>query len=231
MRGNPGYLADFLKAKPQLRALSSHWLPFPLPEVPGLTLRPLVILRHPIERIASVYEFERRQAVDHPGTQKARNGDLQSYVAWRLEQGTGPVIRNYQTRMLSGVYPGNDDDNQLNKAVQLLETLPAVGIVERYRESAVLFEEALKNDFPAIDLAFQRQNVRDASDQRSPEERREAVERELGELLAPVLAANSMDLALYDRACARFHKDWDGLRESSDLLDQLDARCRQLGAS
>ncbi|WP_439107240.1 hypothetical protein [Congregibacter sp.] len=230
MRGNPQYLAEYLMDNQQIRALSSHWMPFPLPELDSVQLRPLVILRHPIERILSVYEFERRQAVDHPGTQKARDGDLQSYVRWRLEESTGPVIRNYQTRMLSGIYPGTGDSHQFECAAQLLEALPAFGIVERYRESAVLFEQALKSDFTEIDLSFQRQNVRDASDRRSPEERRASVEQELGELLEPVRSANSLDLALYELACERFDSDWQNLANAEALLHELDARCQQLGA-
>lgn len=231
MRGNPEYLAKFLRDNSGLRALSSHWLPFPLPSLRGAVLRPLVLLRHPIERILSVYEFERRQAVDHPGTQRARDGDLQSYVRWRLEERTGPVIRNYQTRMLSGIYPGKGDQLQFERAKQLLDSLPAIGIVERYRESVVLFEQELKEDFPEIDLAFRRQNVRDASDHRTPEERREAVEQDLGELLDPVRDANSLDLTLYELACERFDSDWQSLNSAEALLDQLDSRCQRLGAT
>lgn len=231
MRGNPGYLANFLKENPHLQALSSHWLPFPLPDVAGQRLIPLVILRDPIERILSVYEFERRQDVDHPGTRKARGGDLQSYVSWRLEKGTGPVVRNYQVRMLSGMYPGNGDDAQFDRAVALLDDLPAIGMVDRYRESAVMFEQALKQEFPDLDLAFRRQNVRDSSDQRSSDERRAAVEDELGPLLQPVREANSLDIALYELACRRFETQWQGLKASDALLEELDTRCMKLGES
>ncbi|WOJ93441.1 hypothetical protein R0135_16895 [Congregibacter variabilis] len=231
MRANPEYLANFLKRNPRLQALSSHWLPFPLPSVEGLRLVPLVILRDPIERILSVYEFERRQAVDHPGTRKARDGDLQSYVAWRLEKGTGPVVRNYQVRMMSGTYPGSGDEAQFDRAVALLNGLPAIGMVDRYRESAVMFEQTLKQDFPDLDLAFRRQNVRDSSDHRSSDERRAAVEEELGPLLQSVREANSLDIALYELACRRFETHWQGLKESDVLLDELDARCMKLGES
>lgn len=229
MRGNPEYLADFLTKNSQLRALSSHWLPFPLPCIAGVELHPLVILRDPIERILSVYEFERRQAVDHPGTKKAREGDLQSYVSWRIDVGTGPVIRDYQVRMLSGEYPGKDIESQFQQAITLLESLPAIGLVERYRESAVLFEHALSGAFPELDLSFQRQNVRDSNDQRSPDERRAAVEYQLGDLLQAVRDANSFDIALYDRACKLFEDSWGSLDGSEARLAELDARCMQVG--
>lgn len=229
MRGSPQYLADFLLKNSQLNALSSHWLPFPLPRINGVQLHPLVILRDPIERILSVYEFERRQAVDHPGTKKAREGDLQSYVRWRLDAGTGPVIRNYQVRMLSGEYPGTSIQRQFEQATSLLESLPAIGLVERYRESAVLFENAFKASAPALDLAFQRQNVRDSSDRRSPEERRASVEDQLGDLLEAVRDANSLDIALYRSACELFEDRWRSLDGGEARLAELDARCMQLG--
>ncbi|MDP5054162.1 MAG: hypothetical protein NWP69_10245 [Congregibacter sp.] len=229
MRGNSQYLADFLKNNPQIRALSSHWLPLPLPQSQQLRLIPLVLLRDPIERILSVYEFERRQAVDHPGTRKARNADLHSYVRWRLETATGPVIRNYQVRMLSGDYPGPDSDDQLQHALDLLDQLPAFGVVDRYRESMVMFEQALGSRFAELDLSFWRQNVRDSADTRSSQERRSDVEKELGDLLAPVRDANRLDIALYEAACRRFAEHWQQVTDRDSLLAQLDARCLRAG--
>jgi len=229
MRGNPEYLADFLEKNPQLQALSSHWLPLPLPIVAGQRLIPLVILRDPIERILSVYEFERRQAVDHPGTRRARDGDLQSYVSWRLETGTGPVVRNYQVRMLSGEYPGQGDAVQFERASALLDSLPAIGMVDSYRQSAVMFEQVFKQDFPNLDLSFRRQNVRDRSDRRGAPERRKEIEAQLGPLLQSVIDANSLDIALYERACRRFESDWQNVEDGDLLLDELDTRCLKLG--
>lgn len=225
MRGNPDYLKSFLLEHPQLRAVSSHWLPLPLPQMTERGLHPVIFLRDPIARIASVYAFERRQEVDHPGTRMAREGSLLEYVRWRLEAQTGPVLRNYQTRMLSGEYPGSGTEEQFERALSVLEAIPVVGLVERYRESIVLLEENLGQTFPGIDLAFQRQNVSDEKDRRDIAQRRRDLEAELGDLLAEVLDANRLDLQLYDLAQSRLQEAWEALDRREERLQQLDTRC------
>jgi hypothetical protein len=229
MRGSPEYLRRYLADHSSLRALSSHWLPLPL-DLRELPVRPfpLVMLRHPIERMASVYAFERRQEVDHPGTRRAREGSLQDYVAWRLEEGTGPVLKNYQSRMLSGDYPGDGDRRQLERALDNLQSFAGVGLVERFDESMVLFEASLREHFPAIDLSYRAQNVRDPGDRRAPEERLTAVESELGDLLEPARAANELDLALYERAAGSFRECLGRIPDLGERVGSLHRRCRSL---
>jgi hypothetical protein len=230
MRGNSAYLKRFLEENNELQALSSHWLPLPPPSIEDRRLLPVLFLRDPIERIASVYEFERRQELDHPGTLKARESSFQDYVRWRLEERTGPVIRNYQVRMLSGAYPGDGSEQQFERALALLDALPVVGLVECYRQSIVLIERALTGEFPGLDLSFRPQNVRDASDQRSHRERRASVESRLGPLREAVIAANQYDLRLYAAVKERFQRAWHTLEHAGDWLSDLDQRCALLGS-
>lgn len=233
MRGNPEFLQKLLRDDEDLRALSSHWLPLPLSassaSSAGPTPRVVTLLRHPIERMASVYEFERRQDVDHPGTRNARELNFQDYVAWRLQGEVGPVIRNYQTRMLSGVYPGAGDDAQLGLAMQTLGQFAAVGLVERYDESMVMFEASLSEWFPDLDLAYQAQNVRNGADQRSSEEKLRDVEMSLGGVLEPAREANALDLRLYDAARQLFEQRLAAIERREQRLVALRARCAQLG--
>lgn len=229
MRGSPEYLRRYLAGHSSLDALSSHWLPLPLDlrELPVRPL-PLVMLRHPIERMASVYAFERRQEVDHPGTRRAREGSLQDYVAWRLKEGTGPVLKNYQSRMLSGDYPGDGGRRQLERALENLQSFAGVGLVERFDESMVLFEATLREHFPAIDLSYRAQNVRDSGDRRSPAQRLAAVESALGELLEPARAANELDLMLYEHVASSFCENLGRMPDLGKRLDSLHRRCRSL---
>jgi hypothetical protein len=229
MRGNPAYLNAYLDEHPELSALSSHWLPLPPASAQG-RFAPLLLtlLRDPIERVASVYEFERRQSVDHPGTRRAREGSLRDYVAWRLRPGVGPVLRNYQVRMLSGIYPGEGDESQLERALAHMHAFTGIGLVERYDESVVAFEADLSPHFPGIDLAYRPQNVRDAADTRSPARKREAVELALGDLLQPLLEVNQLDLVLYAEAERRLRHRLENLLDRNARLADLRRRCDDL---
>ena len=230
MRGQPGYLRRSLEADSGLRSLSSHWLPMPV--LPSELVEPhtVVLLRDPIERMASVYAFERRQAVEHAGTEHARALDFQDYVRWRLEPGTGPVIRNYQMRMLAGNHPGPDNDAQLEVARSTLRREVHGGLVHRYDESMCLLEHELGEAFPGLDLAYRRQNVSNPGDGRSAAERRRAVEEQLGDLCDAALAANARDLALLEEAESAFAQRWQALPRREERLAAFRARCDALAA-
>jgi hypothetical protein len=226
MRGRPAYLRALIEARDDLRALSSHWLPLP-PPATRRQVYPVALLREPLARLRSVYDFERRQAVDHPGTRKARVAGFRDYVAWRLTPGTGPVLRNYQTRMLSGRYPGNDDEAQAAAALATIELFPVLGLVERFDETMVLLEERLSDTFPDLDLAYVGQNI----SEREPGAGRNSVEEDLGDLLDDVRAVNARDIALYEHAVRRFEKQWRALPDADRRLAAFRDRCEALRAA
>ena len=144
MRGGAAYLGPYIENHAGLRALSSHWITFPLPTLPGVSIHLAMLFRDPLERILSVYRFERRQPGDSPGVERARRLGFRDYVAWRLEEGVGPVIRNYHTRYCSGDYHGTDLEAMYQQAVETLDSTQLLGLVHRYDESMVLFEYLLE---------------------------------------------------------------------------------------
>jgi len=70
------------------------------------------MLRHPIERIRSVYDFERKQRGRTPGSRAAKSKSFRDYVAWRMTPAVAHTIRNYQTLYLAG-YHGLAGDAEL----------------------------------------------------------------------------------------------------------------------
>ena len=95
MRRGSTYLGPYLETQVQLRALSSHWITFPLPALRRTHLHLALFFREPLERVRSVYDFERRQLpADTRGASKAKEVGFGDYVRWSLEPQQGPVIRN-----------------------------------------------------------------------------------------------------------------------------------------
>lgn len=196
MRDNPDYLEGYLRDNTRISALSSHWLPLPLrrKELPRAHL--CLLIRHPLERALSVYNFERRQDADGPGNRQARALPFADYVRWRLEPGVGPALRNFHTRYLSGRYFNDDMEQSFDRAVSLLEATPLVGLVDRYALSMALFEQGLKADFPTIDLSFEPQNTSQPAGG-SLDERLARLAASLGPVLELLERQNQHDLRLY----------------------------------
>jgi len=206
MREGAAYLGPYLLDRPRLRALSSHWITFPLPQIDAIDIRLAIFFRHPLERIRSVYTFERQQqGVNNPGTEHARKLGFVDYVRWRLQPGVGPVIRNFHTRYCSGRYTGKDFEEVYDSAIATIESTPLLGLVHRYDESMVLFEYHLQNIFPDIDLSWKLQNS-SVGDPASSAEKIRTAERDLEPVMEQVVAANSHDLKLYAEVESRFEQ-------------------------
>src|SRR5690242_16822953 len=114
----------YLEMNREIRALSSHLARPPLPR--NVNAFPIIFIRHPIDRAASVYIHERRATTNIKSSEIAKLRDFSGYVRWCLdsadgrEQG-GIVIRNYQVVHLSSasfrtnhIYHAKADESDLN---------------------------------------------------------------------------------------------------------------------
>lgn len=219
MKNGAPYLGPWLSENLDCEALSSHWITPPLPRLGGVAINTCLLLRDPVERMRSVYQFERQQQdVDTPGSIRAKQMTFAEYMAWQMEPMPGPVVKNYQTRYCSGQYLGEDLPAMYERAVQWLDSSRTLGLVHRYDESMVLFEFQLKPHFPQLDLSYRKQNVL-SDESASFEARRASVLEDLEDIAETVLAANDFDLRLFAHAQSRFDAL---LAEVPDLQQRLD---------
>jgi hypothetical protein len=228
MRQGATYLGPYLLEHEHLQALSSHWVSFPLPQARDIDLQLALFFRHPLERMRSVYAFERQQQGDiAPGIAKARELKFLDYVRWRLQADVGPVIRNYQTRYCSGKYMGEDIEAMYDLAVATIESTPLLGLVHRYDESMVLFEYHLQKIFPGLDLSWKLQNS-SCADRLSAAAKRSAAERDLAPVMDQVVAANVYDLKLFAAVESRFERALARVPDFQRRLQRLRMRCEIL---
>lgn len=225
-----GHLAQLLQAGPALRAVSSHHMTRDFPQLPEVALLPVYLLRHPLARMRSVYDFERAQQATTPGAIAAKEKSFRDYIAWRMQDEVRPVIRNYQSRYLSGQHAMISQQKMASHyfpvAIDTLASACLVGIVERYDESMVVLEERLKPFYPDIDLSYVAQNVSDKGDRETGQEAVvEALLAELGALQQCVIDNNSLDLALYQMACSRLQAHIDAIEEFPARLQAFRDRC------
>jgi len=201
MRRGAEYLGPFLQENGHILAVSSHHLTLPLPAVDNTVLLNLMMFRHPIERVSSVYHYERKQVTaSTSGAIHARELGLDDYIVWRMRPDVGRTIRNFHAaRSLPPIRPRQAISESMERdARNQLMTTPMLGLVENFDESMVLFEEVLSPYYPAIDLSYTRQNV-NQDIQQSREDRIEAMRKVISDRTYQLLMENNaVDMRLYE---------------------------------
>lgn len=204
-------LLKYIYEKPGLRAVSSHEARLPQPVEATITFYPLLFIRHPIDRLGSIYSYRRSQS---GGTRLAntvaRETDLVGFIKWCLSHPVNQPILNVQTGFLSGTLrKGNINTptaNDLNVALRRLNELTFFGLVEFFDESLIRMQEYLYETFGRFDLNYTVQNK--SLDRKSTlQERLDEIEYSLGpSLYSELIEKNSLDLELYKNALTLFNK-------------------------
>ncbi len=227
-KGKMDYLLKYLDSNPKVEAFSSHSIHFLPEESDAYGFFTAYFLRHPIDRIRSVYSFEKKQMpAKTQGSQKAKELNFNNFVLWYMEETSPQTIRNAQTIFLSGDGLGSHNIEQKFKtALTNLKNTPLIGIVDRYDESMVVFEEYLKDYFPGIDLSYIRRNVTERNLEASVEEK---VKKVLSQLDAQsqqeVIEKNAFDTQLYTDANAQLDSKISKIENFQKKLDNFKERC------
>ena len=221
------YLKQYLLDNPDVRAISSHHL-CDTATVQEIDIIPIYMLRHPIERILSVYNFERKQESSTPGAIAAKKYNFKDYAQWRMEPKINRTIRNYQTIYLAGAHTrkmSSECTLDIFNAAILKVQNSLVGIVEKFDMSMIKFEEALKKRGIEVNLSYIKQNV--GSEKSQPSQNKVAfIAEELGDLFKEVLSKNSYDLALYCAVSQLFEKE--EIEGYASKLADFQRRCAEL---
>ncbi len=198
-RVNHADVGRWILANPEACAFSTHTAEFPLPVLEGVSILPIVFLRHPLDRIFSAYSFERIQKSDSYGAKLAKETDFAGYARARLDKPHDRHNRNFQTFRLSLLVPAGAGP-EIDRAMLALKRLPFIGLVEDFRASANRMSAWLRRSFPEFQFFEVRRNFTSAENV-SLEERLAHVRREAGdELYAELLAANQDDIRVVEEA-------------------------------
>jgi len=229
-KGGSEYLKKIYTDTPELVAVSSHHIPFnpKVIENEDIAVLPVYFMREPLDRSLSVYKFEKKQKnIQNEGTKMAKELDFPEYVKWSLTERKARTLRNMNTMYASGIRDVSNDIELEHAYINLKNSL-LVGVVDRFDESMVVFEEALKVYFPEIDLAYVSQNV-NQTEKKSPSEKEDEIKELLGiELYEKVKTVNTNDLKLYKYANSLLD---ERILEISDFQLKLECfkeRCNNL---
>lgn len=184
---NTARVEKWIRETPESCAYSSHTMIGPLPEIAGVEVIPLILLRDPIARIRSAYHFERGQDAETWGARLAKRQDFAGYVRTRLARSGDRQCRNFQTHRLASMIPGDAPErDRARQALALVKARGVLGRVENFDAAMARLAERLRPHHPDFTWQSLRANAsRNAAHTPVPDA-----------LLADLRAANADDLAL-----------------------------------
>jgi len=189
--GHTDALRDWILGSPDSVAFSTHTATGPIPEIEGIKIISVMLLRDPIARIRSVYRFERKQNATTLGATLAKKTDFSGYVKARLEIPGDRQCRNFQMERLASFVEG--PDAKVDRAVAGLHKLSVAGRVERFQRLIDDLEAAVKGDFPDFKGMVVLKNTTKGRSSETP------ADTELDELMQEVNKGDYAVLAALDK--------------------------------
>jgi Galactose-3-O-sulfotransferase len=156
----PAELASFLVNHPGVKAITSHHIRYPLPEVPSTVVFDCCFIRHPLDRLESLYTYLRVINEESPLGRIAVRSSLAQFLETLLDEHPHHVF-NAQTNLLAngGRFTRPPDMDDLQQAIRITQKCAIPGLVDRFDESLTVAEYFLKPAFPKLCLHYLPHNV------------------------------------------------------------------------
>ena len=197
---NSRLVRDWLLENQSISAFSSHTAMFPLPKIAHVSLIPIVFLRHPIDRLWSVYKFERKhKKILNESIKLAQEHDFSGYLNYLVDQPQNRSCRNFQTYRFSWL-DSEPKQTELEQALKGLAQIPIVGIVEKFDFSMRLYQVAIAKYYPSFKFESVHKNITSGRNS-TLEEKLDLIRSNLDRATyQKLLEANQDDLQLYQAA-------------------------------
>lgn len=221
----PEDLFEFVERHPKVRAISSHTLPPPKPDVAQFLFLDLILIRNPLDRLMSTYEFYRRTEFDNdPLSVMARRFKPAQFFSFLIESHPH-LVNNGQVNYLNG---GRRicRESDLKRAIRVIENCSVSGVTELFDVFMVTAEQTLQAHFGPLDFSYLAQNVTPG---RAPDlnGRLERIKEECGtEAYERLRKLNRMDLDLFEVVTERAHHKFEGIPDHQRHMLNFKERCR-----
>jgi len=158
-RIRPEQLIAYLRTNPNIAAISSHHLRPPVPQIKDIQFHEILILRDPLDRIRSMYDFYRRADTNKdPLTHEAKRLGIREFLTFVLETRPNLII-NSQLNLVANGGAKIPEPADLTKAATVVKSAHVVGVAERFDTFALLAERYFRPFFPHLNFSYVPENV------------------------------------------------------------------------
>ncbi len=153
-------LESFLNDHPNVKAVTSHHLRYPAPVMRDAVIFDCCFLRHPLDRLDSIYSYYRQVDSTDPLCRSAHRQSPAEFVRQLLDRSPEQISNAQVTQIASrGAFTRPANEADLERAVQTVRNMALPGLVEMFEESMVTAEYFLRPAFPSIRLGSGPANV------------------------------------------------------------------------
>ena len=194
-------LATFLRDHPGIQAVTSHHLRYPLPVIRKTVVFDCCFVRHPLDRIDSLYSYYRRTDSADPLCLSANRLTAADFVRHLLNRSPQQVSNVQVTQIANGGAfnrPANEFD--LERAVRTVRNMALPGVVEMFDESMVAAEYFCGPAFPTIRLDSAPKNVSRRILSSAADRERRLVQLWGRDLHEQLTMRNQLDIELFHEA-------------------------------
>jgi hypothetical protein len=154
---NTALVEEWIRETPDAIAYSSHTMMGPIPEVEGVRVISFMLLRDPIERIKSVYRFEKTQDAETWGAQLAKRADLNEYINKRLERAGDRQCKDFQSSRLASI--SREGITELERCFRALDLITVSGTVEKIDLALSRLQHKADLYFKELDFSAVKRNT------------------------------------------------------------------------
>lgn len=222
----PDDLAEFIAEHPDARAITSHHIRYPLPEVPSVVVFDCCFVRDPLDRLESLYTFLRKTNDPSVLGQLADTAGVAEFLSQLLQEHSHQVC-NPQTNLLAngGRFVRPPDATDLQRAVGAIQKCALPGLVDRFDESLTAAEYFWKPAFPALRLHHQPHNVSRSTSMPLSERHRRLRAQCGAALFRQLRQANELDERLYTAARRELERRIGLVPSFPSRLEEFRKRC------
>ena len=92
---------QYIEKNPKVNSVSSHQLRFPVPEDSNFIFLPMIFIRHPIDRIFSIYSYNKKRNVQKKLAEFAKKMNVSEYITWILNSEESRDMKNFQVLFIT----------------------------------------------------------------------------------------------------------------------------------
>ena len=145
-------LSAFLEDHPEVSAVTSHHLRYPAPAIRNLVVFDCCFLRHPLDRLDSLYSYFRKIDSTDALCRNAHRLTPSQFMRQLLDQSPEHISNppGHLPRESRRFFIRRATTSDLARAIETVQQMALPGVVEMFQESMVAAEYYLRPAFPSI---------------------------------------------------------------------------------